>query len=54
MKPMISDRALRDSVVKELRRDPEVAAKHVSVIAVDKRDAAAKALGRITGARSTT
>jgi osmotically-inducible protein OsmY len=35
MKPMISDTILRDAVVKELDDDPEVAAKHISVIAID-------------------
>jgi len=35
MKPMISDKILRDAVVTELERDPEVVAKHVSVTAVD-------------------
>src|SRR4029079_2127720 len=35
MKPMISDEILRDAVVKELERDPEVVAKHISVTAVD-------------------
>jgi osmotically-inducible protein OsmY len=35
MKPMISDKILRDAVVEELERDPEVAAKHISVTAID-------------------
>jgi osmotically-inducible protein OsmY len=35
MKPPISDTVLRDAVVKELESDPEVAAKHISVTAVD-------------------
>jgi osmotically-inducible protein OsmY len=35
MKPMVSDAILRDSVVKELERDPEVVAKHISVTAID-------------------
>jgi osmotically-inducible protein OsmY len=35
MKPIISDAILRDTVVKELERDPEVAAKHISVTAID-------------------
>src|SRR5262245_51363001 len=35
MKPMISDEILRDAVVKELERDPEVVAKHISVTAID-------------------
>jgi osmotically-inducible protein OsmY len=35
MKPIISDTALRDAVVNELERDPEVAAKHISVTAID-------------------
>ena len=35
MKPMISDKILRDAVVTELERDPEVVAKHVSVTAID-------------------
>jgi osmotically-inducible protein OsmY len=35
MKPIVSDQILRDSVVTELERDPEVAATHISVIAVD-------------------
>jgi osmotically-inducible protein OsmY len=35
MKPIISDEILRDAVVKELERDPEVVAKHISVTAVD-------------------
>jgi osmotically-inducible protein OsmY len=33
MKPMVSDPSLRDAVVKELERDPEVVAKHISVTA---------------------
>jgi osmotically-inducible protein OsmY len=35
MKPMISDKILRDAVVKELNDDPEVVAKHISVTAID-------------------
>jgi osmotically-inducible protein OsmY len=35
MKPLISDEALRNAVVKELDDDPEVVAKHVSVTAID-------------------
>ena len=35
MKPMISDEILRDAVVNELERDPEVGAKHISVTAID-------------------
>ena len=35
MKPTISDKILRDAVVTELERDPEVVAKHVSVTAID-------------------
>ena len=35
MKPMTSDEILRDAVVKELERDPEVVAKHISVTAID-------------------
>jgi osmotically-inducible protein OsmY len=35
MKPMISDKILRDAVMTELERDPEVVAKHVSVTATD-------------------
>jgi osmotically-inducible protein OsmY len=35
MKPMLSDRALRNAVVKELESDPEVAASHISVTSVD-------------------
>ena len=31
MKPTISHKILRDAVVKELERDPEVVAKHISV-----------------------
>jgi osmotically-inducible protein OsmY len=34
MKPIISDKILRDAVVKELERDPEIAAKHISVTAI--------------------
>jgi hypothetical protein len=37
MKPMISDTILRDAVMKELDADPEVAAKHISVTAIDGR-----------------
>jgi osmotically-inducible protein OsmY len=35
MKPIISDKILRDAVVKELEADPEVAARHISVTATD-------------------
>jgi osmotically-inducible protein OsmY len=35
MKPILSDRILRDAVVNELEGDPEVAAKHISVTAID-------------------
>lgn len=35
MKPPVKDDMLRDAVVHELERDPEVAAKYISVIAVD-------------------
>jgi osmotically-inducible protein OsmY len=35
MKPIISDEALRDDVAKELDADPEVAAQHISVTAID-------------------
>jgi osmotically-inducible protein OsmY len=35
MKPTVSDTMLRDAVVKELERDPEVVAKHISVTAID-------------------
>jgi osmotically-inducible protein OsmY len=35
MKPTISDRILRDAVLKELEDDPELIAKHVSVSAID-------------------
>lgn len=35
MKPIVSDKVLRDAVLSELERDPEVAAKHISVTAVD-------------------
>jgi osmotically-inducible protein OsmY len=35
MKPMISDKILRDAVMKELEDDPEVAAKHIWVTAID-------------------
>jgi osmotically-inducible protein OsmY len=35
MKPTISHKILRDAVVKELERDPEVIAKHISVTAID-------------------
>jgi len=34
MKPMISDESLRTAVVRELESDPEVAADHISVLAV--------------------
>jgi osmotically-inducible protein OsmY len=35
MKPPVKDDLLRHAVVQELERDPEVAAKHISVTAVD-------------------
>jgi osmotically-inducible protein OsmY len=35
MKPTVSDTILRDAVVKERERDPEVVAKHISVTAID-------------------
>lgn len=35
MKPNIGDKALRDAVLEELDQDPEVSAKHISVIAID-------------------
>ena len=35
MKPHVSDTILRDTVVKELESDPEVAAKYISVTAID-------------------
>jgi osmotically-inducible protein OsmY len=35
MKPTVSDTTLRDAIVKELERDPEVVAKHTSVTAID-------------------
>jgi osmotically-inducible protein OsmY len=35
MKPTVSDTILRDAVVNELERDPEVVAKHISVTAID-------------------
>jgi osmotically-inducible protein OsmY len=35
MKPTVSDEILRDAVVKELERDPEVVPKHISVTAID-------------------
>jgi len=35
MKPSVSDATLREAVVRELERDPEVFAKHISVTAVD-------------------
>lgn len=35
MKPMISDETLRSAVVQELESDPDVAAKHISVTAID-------------------
>ena len=35
MKPLLSDKMLRDAVVDELERDPEVSARHISVSAVD-------------------
>ena len=35
MKPIVSDKLIRDAVVNELERDPEVIAKHVSVTAID-------------------
>ncbi len=35
MKPIVSDTILRDTVIKELDDDPEVAAKYISVTAID-------------------
>jgi osmotically-inducible protein OsmY len=35
MKPTISDKILRDAVVRELESDPEVSAKYISVTAID-------------------
>jgi hypothetical protein len=35
MKPTLSDKMLRNAVVKELEDDSEVAAKHISVTAID-------------------
>jgi hypothetical protein len=35
MKPIVSDANLREAVVRELERDPEVFAKHISVTAID-------------------
>jgi osmotically-inducible protein OsmY len=35
MKPTVSDTILRDAVVKELDRDPEILSKHISVTAID-------------------
>ena len=35
MKPIVSDKILRDAVVAELDSDPEVIAKHISVTAID-------------------
>jgi len=35
MKPIVSDNILRDAVVKELESDPEVAAEHIWVTAVE-------------------
>jgi osmotically-inducible protein OsmY len=35
MKPIVSDETLRAAVVKELRDDPEVGAKHISVTVLD-------------------
>jgi len=35
MKPTVSDAILRDAVAKELERDPELVAKHISVTAID-------------------
>ena len=35
MKPVVSDEILRTAVVKELEDDPELVAKHISVIAID-------------------
>jgi osmotically-inducible protein OsmY len=35
MKPIVSDKNLRDAVLKELEDDPEVIAKHISVTAID-------------------
>jgi hypothetical protein len=35
MKPIVSDTILRDTVIKALDDDPEVAAKHITVTAID-------------------
>jgi osmotically-inducible protein OsmY len=35
MKPVVSDKTLRDAVIKELEDDPEVIAKHIWVTAID-------------------
>lgn len=35
MKPIVNDEILRDAVLKELQSDPEVAAKHILVTAID-------------------
>ena len=35
MKPTVSDKNLRDAVLKELEEEPEVIAKHISVTAID-------------------
>jgi osmotically-inducible protein OsmY len=35
MKPVVSNELLRDAVLQELRADPDVAAKHISVAATD-------------------
>jgi osmotically-inducible protein OsmY len=35
MKPIMRDEILRDAVLKELERDPEVVATHISVTAID-------------------
>ena len=35
MKPIVSDKILRDAVMNELESDPEVLAKHISVTAID-------------------
>jgi hypothetical protein len=51
MKPIISDRMLRDAVVTELERDLEVDATHISVSAIDGRSRSAATSRRST--RST-
>jgi osmotically-inducible protein OsmY len=35
MKPIVSDELLRDAVARELEKDPEVSARHISVTAID-------------------